>query len=324
MFYKWSLYRRILKYSSPVITIAEKRKIAKYGNTSPAQPCIFIIGAPRTGSTILYQLVTNIYDLLYIDNLVNLARQNPYFGFWLSKKLFHYKPHESYSSNFGDTTREGLHAPCEGLFWYKWLPKDRHYTEPSDLDHKQMKDFRQTVNAIINRFNKPLIIKNLSFSLRLKLLKELFPEAKYIIIHRSPLFTSQSLWIAKKKNHVPDRQVWGILPRQFQHLEKLNSYEQIVKQIYLIEQQIYHDIRMFPEDNVMHINYEDLIPDPEKVINRIARFIRPDLSRRAPTQLPEIKIRNKINLQEHEIQNLKHYIKELDWTEFKTNIHGDG
>jgi hypothetical protein len=29
-----------------------------------------MIGAPRTGSTILYQSLTNYFDLLYIDNLV--------------------------------------------------------------------------------------------------------------------------------------------------------------------------------------------------------------------------------------------------------------
>ena len=44
---------------SPVINIWEKKYLNLYGNQKLKHQPIFIIGAPRTGSTIFYQTLTN-------------------------------------------------------------------------------------------------------------------------------------------------------------------------------------------------------------------------------------------------------------------------
>ena len=82
VFYKWSTLRRVLKYSRPIISIFESLKIKKYATKEPEYQPVFIIGSPRSGSTILYQLITNYLDVLYVDNLINLSRGNLFFGFW--------------------------------------------------------------------------------------------------------------------------------------------------------------------------------------------------------------------------------------------------
>ncbi|HKK40929.1 MAG TPA: sulfotransferase [Bacteroidales bacterium] len=308
--------RRILKYGSPLLSIGEMVGIRNNGLGVPHQPCVFIIGAPRTGSTILYQLVTSMLDVSYIDNLANMARYNPYVGLRLSNWQFKDQTHHSFSSKFGNTIGDGLHAPAEALFFYRWFPKDRHYTVPGDLTPAQISAFRETINALINRYNKPLVLKNLSFSLRLKVLKEALPDAKFIVVKRNPLYTAQSIILAMRNNKVPDHKLWSILPREAGQLEALERFEMVVKQIFYIEKQIYEDLKQFPEDHILYIDYEKLGPGTEMLMEEIISFLGPDVKKRDNIPEPEIKVKNRINLRDNEIDMLKQQIGKMDWENF--------
>ncbi|MEA1896642.1 MAG: hypothetical protein U9N53_03130, partial [Bacteroidota bacterium] len=80
LFYKWWYIRRPIKWLSPLISIFEKQKIRKYGTLPSQNSPVFIIGIPRSGTTILYQLVTQIFNVSYFNNFINLSRENLYFG----------------------------------------------------------------------------------------------------------------------------------------------------------------------------------------------------------------------------------------------------
>ena len=76
------LTRLALIFFSPIIALWEKPKAAEYANKPLMHQPVFIIGAPRTGSTILYQGLTNYIDVLYIDNLTSRLYKNFFFGIW--------------------------------------------------------------------------------------------------------------------------------------------------------------------------------------------------------------------------------------------------
>ncbi len=326
LFQKWWYIRSILKYSSPLFSPLEKHYINKYGHQVPDQPCLFIIGPPRSGSTILYQLVTSMLDVEYVDNLANLARNNPYLGSRLSKLFYAGVSHRNYTSEHGSTTGGGLHAPAEPLLFYKWFPKDRHFTTVSDLDPHQIGEFRKTIYAMINRAGKPLVIKNLSFSLRLQALREILPEAKYVVIRRDPLYTSQSILMAMRKVQHPEHQVWGILPRDFRRLEKLEQHEMVVRQVHEIERQISQDLKGIPEQNILYTDYELLEHRYQDILKEISALIRSGSATGAdpvsdPSH-PHIKVKNRILLPEKEIGILKKHIASLDWELHDTSHHG--
>ena len=317
-FLKGWVIRSVLKYGSPLLSIRERAGIRKYGTEIPGKSCVFIIGAPRTGSTILYQLITSLLDVSYLDNLANMARYNPYMGLGFSSRHFKDQAHRSYSSNFGNTLGDGLHAPAEALFFYKWFPKDRHYTVPADLTQDQLTAFRKTINALVDRYNKPLVLKNLSFSLRLQVLKQALPDAKYIVVNRDPLYTAQSLILAMRKNNAPGNKVWGILPKESAQLEGLETFEMVVRQIYFIEKQIHEDLKQIPEDHILYIDYEKLGTGPEKIMDSIISLLGSDVEKRPGISVPEITIQNRINLTSMEIDSLKQLIGNLDWENYNT------
>ena len=170
---------------SPLIKVWEDKQIKKYASMPLKHQPVFIIGAPRTGSTILYQTITNQLDVLYIDNLVCHFYRNIFFGFWLSNKLFKQKAHNCFKSNHGNTSSCGLHAPSEcGGFWYRWLPNDRHFIDYDDITDEMVEQIREEITAVINYFDKPLVFKNLNAGQRLRLLQRCFPEAKFIFTKR--------------------------------------------------------------------------------------------------------------------------------------------
>ncbi|MDZ7795657.1 MAG: sulfotransferase [Candidatus Marinimicrobia bacterium] len=233
--------------------------IDKYGKQPLKHQPVFIIGAPRTGSTILYQVITNIFDVLYIDNLTCIFEKNIFYGFWLSKKLTKHKAHNNFKSYHGNTINYGLRAPSEcGGYWYRWLPKDHHFIDYDEINGKIIEEIKQEITVIINYFDKPIVFKNLNAGQRLRLLTQCFPDAKFIFIKRTPLFTAQSIYKSRLKLNIPQNQVWGILPKNFKTLEKLDIFQLITRQIYLLEKQVRIDQELVKTGNFLTLNYEEL------------------------------------------------------------------
>ena len=302
---------KALALLSPIIKKWENKQIKKYANQPLKHQPVFIIGAPRTGSTILYQTLTNQLDVLYIDNLVCKFHKNLFFGFWLSNKLFKQKAHNCFKSNHGDTSSCGLHAPSEcGGFWYRWLPKHKHFIDYDDITDEMVEQIREEITAVINYFDKPLVFKNLNAGQRLRLLQRCFPEAKFIFVKRDPLFTAQSILQSKRKIEIKDDTFWSVMPKNVKELEKLNSYEQIVKQIYYLEKQIIEDSKLFDQKSILTINYKDLGEAFEDVLFECQKFI--DTKEKTEFKKAEIKLTEKISLKDDELIAFKEQIEKLD------------
>ncbi|WP_321470626.1 sulfotransferase [Halarcobacter sp.] len=303
---------KFIRLMYPIIKLWEKKYIEKYAGESLSHQPIFIIGAPRTGSTILYQTITNQFDVLYIDNFICNFNRNFFFGFWLSDKLFKQKSHNCFRSKHGSTSICGLHAPSEcGEFWYKWLPTDKHFIDYNDITDDIVEEIRNEISAVINYFDKPLVFKNLNAGQRLKLLQKCFPNAKFITVKRDPLFTAQSILKAKRKIGISDDKFWSVMPKNVKKLEILNCYEQIIKQIYYLEKQIVEDVKLFKKNSFLNINYIELGNNFNDILVKCQKFI--ETNERVDYKKADIKLTEKISLKKDEIEKFNEQIEKLDW-----------
>ncbi len=308
-------FNKLLNFISPVIKPWEKKYIKKYAKMKLKHQPVFIIGAPRTGSTILYQTITNQLDLLYIDNLSCRFNKNLFFGFWLSNKIFNNLAHNCFKSKHGDTATCGNHAPSEcGNFWYRWLSKENHFIQEEQITEKMVKEITEEITAVTNYFNKPVLFKNLNAGQRLRLLKKCFPEAKFIFVKRDPLFTAQSILKAKRKIKIADNTFWSVKPKNYKELGKLETYEQIVKQIYFIEKQIINDIKLFPQENILTIDYKDLGERFDGTIKKCQELI--NVKEKKSFNKAEVNLTEKLSLDKKEIEQFTFEIKKLDWMEY--------
>jgi len=303
MNFYWTLLRATVKRLKFALFPQEKKLRSKYGYQSNFRP-IFIIGPPRSGSTILYQTLTNFLNVSYISNTVELFKEEPIIGFSVHYALFDSKPHNSFRSSFGQTKK--LIAPAEGTFWYKWLPKNVHYISPEQLNDSAKQLFSDTINAILNKFQKNLIIKNLSFSLRLELINQLFPNAFIIYIKRNPLFNAQSVYIAYLKNNVPKNQIWSIKPKNFKQIQNLPLYQKVVAQIFSIEKHIESHAYLF-KNNFLTIKYEEFTQNWQSFVKNLSTLLNIPL-RTSDFSKFQIKNSNKLRLPDEIIDQLQKQI----------------
>jgi len=247
---------RFLTIFSPALRFIEKKTFRINGDFSYAP--IFIIGAPRTGSTILYQALTNAYQFAYIDNTACTWHRNLRFGLWLSHKIYGYKPHNNFKAEHGNTRKFGGHAPSEcGKFWYRWLPKDRHFIDHNEVTPKMLAEIREEVLGASAYLQRPILFKNLNTGQRLRLIHRAFPDAKIIFVRRDPRYVTRSILKARRKVGTAGGQWWSIMPPNVEALRKLPEGEMCAAQAYYLERQIEEDLTLFPKENLQEIHYQD-------------------------------------------------------------------
>ena len=299
----------VINLFSPFIKLWEKNYFAKYSSQPLKHQPIFIIGAPRTRSTILYQTITNQLDVLYINNLTCFLKKNLFFGFWLSNKLFKSKTHDCFESNLGNTN--GLNSPSEcGSFWYRFLPSKKHFINYDEVNKRDLQNIKKEITTVINYFNKPIFFKNLNAGQRLRMLYKIFPNAKIIYIKRDPFYIAQSIILVKRKLKIPDNQYWSIMPRNVEELKRLDWPEQIVKQIYYLEHQIVKDLKLLFKDNIHIVRTDQLQKNKRQLIKYLG------IKNRLNYKMKEEKLdtNEKILLSSEEVKLIKREIRKLNWS----------
>lgn len=265
-----------------------------------AQP-IFIVGAPRTGSTILYQALTNAFDVTYIDNTACKWNRNLLFGLWLSDRKYGNKPHDNFDADHGNTQRFGGHSPSEcGEFWYRWCPRDRHFIDYEDITQSMVAGIGREINRSTRYFGRPFLFKNLNAGQRLRLIAQIFPAARIVYIKRDHVFVLRSILAARAKLGLKEGQWWSVKPKGYRHLMTLPEAEMCARQILDIERQVEEDLSLFPQANVRTIRSCELSPE---VIGDLARWL--NLWPRPHGALPGFRKDDRASLDAHELRRLQ-------------------
>ena len=266
----WFL-RRLLKYSSPLTGLYDHLERKRYENITTHTAPVFILGVPRSGTTILYQSITNFLDVSYIDNLVNLSRESALFGFFLSHLFFDNKPHNNFHSQLGKTI--GLHAPSEaGQYWYKFFPKNIPDIDIQDVDQRKMNDLKKDIDYVLNKYKRPYVIKNLYFVERIRIIKKYLPSAKYIVVERDEVDNICSIYRVRKA--LGDLTAWwSVKPRFFSEIQTSSVWEEIAAQVLMINLQIRKDLSDYSKEKIFFLKYEDFFNSPAEILKEIASFI---------------------------------------------------
>ena len=302
---------RLSQIIPPMLKKWEQKKIECFGNMPLKHQPVFIVGAPRSGSTILYQAITNLFDVLYIDNLICRFHKNLFFGFWLSNLFFKDMPHNNYIADHGNTSKHGLHAPSEcGQFWYRWLPTDHHFIDYDEITDDMVEQIRLEISAVINFWDKPIVFKNLNAGQRLRLISKCFPFAKVVYLKREPFFTVQSILLSRKKNKIQHNQLWSIKPFNYLEIEQFDEISMCCAQVYYLEKQIEKDAALL--SNFWTIYYEDMVNQPEKQFSIIARTLEIE-PKAEKGKAPEIYNNSKITVPDNVSQNIKLGLQNYDW-----------
>ena len=226
---------------------------------SEAHHPIFVIGAPRTGSTLLYQTMIQQLRVSYISNLMGLVPNRMTSIARLSRRAMA-RPRDLRESDYGYVP--GLFSPSEaGAVFRRWFDRDL-----PEADRVRVRNTFAMLSAIAEA---PVLTKNLMNSLRLPIIHEVLPEARFIHVRRDPLFTAQSLWLARRKHFGNDRKWFSAEPPGFEAVRHKPPAYQVVWQVREIEAGIAQFIAGCSAP-VIVVNYEDLCGNPGSVLRTIS------------------------------------------------------
>jgi len=237
------------------------------------RPPAFIIGPPRSGTTLFYQLLISKYDVGYPNNLMGKFYRCPNLAARMTAT--HYQERNSqieFASEYGNTP--GLYGPHEfGEFWNRWFPKDPHYLDEDDLTEDAIQDIRQNISSLLNYLDHPILFKNVLHSMRIKALFRIFPNALFLVCERDPVFTAQSIYLTRKNFPAAKSGWWSVKPKEYNEIQEKSLLEQSVLQVYYVTRQIQEDAAKTEPDRFHWLTYETLCRNTREELGKVRDFL---------------------------------------------------
>lgn len=241
-------------------------------NYKPSFSPIFIIGVPRSGSTLLYQLIAYCFEVSYLTN--KLAKHNT-FPCILSLPLSIIggcNSPELFDSNYGEVP--GWRSPSQGwTFWDRWFPsEDQSYVGLNELSEATTKKLRNTILLMEKIYKRPFVNKAMSLGVRILPVSHAFPEALFIRIHRNQLDIAQSI-LKGRSDYMGDKNKWfSVKPSEYEKIKDKDYITQVCGQIYFLERDMDRDIQIIGKHRCLDIQYAELCTNPKSVIEKIEQF----------------------------------------------------
>jgi len=236
-------------------------------------PPIFLLGAPRCGSTLVCQVITDAFDVAYLSNRHCQFFGAPALAERIFKPLKNKKPSD-YTSDHGQT--KGWDAPSEcGEWWYRFFRRSPAYVTLDDVVEAQMYAFRRSLLALTEAAGKPVVFKNLYAALRLQAIAKHIPEALFVVLERNERDTAHSILEGRLAVLGGYDQWWSVPPPNVQDLKLLDPVRQVVGQIRGIHSTIEKDIGAGATDRsrVLVLEYERFCADVHDAVHRIETFL---------------------------------------------------
>jgi hypothetical protein len=244
---------------------------------SDCPPPLFILGVPRSGTTLTYQVVTTQFDVSYFFSILNYLYGMPNLIFRIAKPFLG-RSDPSFQSKYGKVS--GVFSPAEtGPMWHRWFPWDNqetHYLHMGDtgLLAPRLKNLKRNLDSISTIMKKPLVIKSVYLSMVVTVLAKIWPEARFIYVQRDLLLTSHSLLIGRQKQKDPNRW-WSVKPPQLSQIMEKPIWQQVVEQAYYTDKLLQNELNQVAAERTFRIRYEDLCQDPHHFVQELGKWLAP-------------------------------------------------
>lgn len=243
-------------------------------------PIGFIIGCPRSGTTLALQWLASSGIFSYPTNILARFAYAPYFGALIQNMLFNkqFDYNEEFldinsTVNFNSSlgkTKGALSVNEFQHFFRNYLNtyESRHFSE-DELNTISFEDIKKGLASIEYAFNKPFITKAILIQLHITNLLSYIPKSLFIYIKREPIFIMQSLLIAREKYYGDKNVWWSVKPKEYEWLKNMDTYHQIAGQVYYTNNAILEELFNIPDNNKIELEYKEICKNPKKQFHNI-------------------------------------------------------
>lgn len=244
-------------------------------------PVIFIMGAMRSGTTLLEQWMASCGEFAYPTNIVSRFYEAPIIGCKIQKlltdpkynfrnEIMEFNSKISFDSNNGKT--KGAIEPNE--FWYFWrrfFPDDlRKYTSDELIKEVDTQTLSRELWGMAQVFGKPLALKGMICNYHIPFLDKIFPKAIFISLQRNMDNHVQSVLEARKRQFGTYKEWYSFLIPEYEELIQITDIEiQVKKQIECINRAVEKGLESVSDYKKIRLEYESFCRNPKKVYQEI-------------------------------------------------------
>jgi hypothetical protein len=242
---------------------------AEYRELPEIYPTLHIIGVPRSGTTLLTQLLAAHTNIGYINHLIAAFWRAPVYGIQLSKKLLDPGSPMSYTSEFGRT--KGISEPHEfGYFWSSLL--NYRAMQEQDAEFEEQIDWNRLCLILKNMthaFGRAIVFKSFLLGWHMVRVQRLLPMTCWIRIRRDPLQTALSILHLREKMFGSKFEWASLRPKEYQWLREEPYWRQVAGQVFFIDRTYSDQLQHLPPGVTLDITYRELCDDPARVLQLI-------------------------------------------------------
>jgi hypothetical protein len=277
-----------------LLQFAEQRRYRKAPD--PRLPLLFICGAPRTGTTLVEQVLIQHLPVAFINNLTAVFPRAPL----TANSIFLPGPRmrgDAFHSYYGKTA--GFSGPNDALhLWDRWLGGDRTKIRTS-LTPAEQRNMRRFFGAMEQLYAKPILAKNNNLNACAALVAEVFDRAFFICMTRDLRFLAQSQLQARLDIHGRSDIPYGLSAES----ESSGPAGQVIEGV--CRQVLYHQAlareqqRRIGDERFWIVEYEAFCQNPSALVESVAIKVLGQPCPADALQLPPFKVFNSIRI-DHE------------------------
>ena len=240
----------------------------------PRLPLVLVVGAPRSGTTLMTQWLAASGAFAYPTNLLSRFSFAPALGariqrlltdpaFAFRDELFDLGGGFDFSSQLGKT--RGALAPNElWYFWRRFVPVvEPRALEPDERAGIDLDGLRRELGALEAAIERPLAAKGMILQYDLDLFAPALSTALFLFVRRDPVHNAQSLLQARER-FWGDRARWySCMPRETDALKTLDPHRQVAGQVHFTNLAIERGLAAVGDERGLAVDYEAFCADPQ-------------------------------------------------------------
>jgi omega-hydroxy-beta-dihydromenaquinone-9 sulfotransferase len=230
------------------------------------KPPLFVLGHWRSGTTYLHNLLAldsqfaypNVYQVLNFHTFLSTERYS---------KLLFISPRTRMMDNMdlnAGVPFEDEFATCGTLrspfltwvFPHEGEQYDKYFTF-RDVPEQEIAEWTAALTLFYKKltwkYNRPLLLKSPPHTSRIRLLLSMFPDARFVHIHRNPYAVFQS---TRRQTEVSLRTM-GLQRLQAQHINAL-----VIRRYQIIYEAFFEEQALIRGDRFHEVSFEELERDP--------------------------------------------------------------
>ncbi len=247
----------------------ENRLYGRQVRDTRVDPPLFILGIWRSGTTHLHNLLAqddrlaypNNYQVFYPQTFLTTEKRNAKLvGFFLPRKrpqdnmtLGIQEPQED---EFALCSLTGRAVPMGWAFPRRAEHYD-HYLTLREASGSEVAEWKSALAGLVQKlsfkYRRPLVLKSPGHTGRIQLLLELFPDAKFVHIHRNPYDVFQSTQHLIRKV----TPWWALQRPDYSDLE-----DRIIRQYKHVYEVFFAERGLIPKGRFHEVRFETLEADP--------------------------------------------------------------